>query len=82
MIGYAVGVFDCFHSGHERLLKEAMSRCDRLIIGVHTNEFVESYKRKPMEDCKVRQHNLIQMMNVKESHVVQVGGNHLEVIGQ
>ena len=44
-IGYAVGVFDLFHYGHKNLLDECLKRCDKLIIGVHTNEFVKSYKR-------------------------------------
>ena len=43
-IGYAVGVFDLFHYGHQNLILESIKKCDKIIIGVHTDKFVESYK--------------------------------------
>ena len=45
-VGYTTGVFDLFHVGHLRLLQRAKSRCDRLIVGVSTDDLVESYKNK------------------------------------
>lgn len=48
MIGFATGVFDLPHKGHFQFLQAASSRCDRLIIGLTTDERCQQEKRKPI----------------------------------
>lgn len=45
-LGYTSGVFDLFHIGHLNLLRNARALCDRLIVGVTTDELILEYKKK------------------------------------
>jgi len=61
IIGYTTGVFDLFHIGHLNVLRKAKSMCDRLIVGVTTDELMFEYKNKkpiiPFEErCEIVQH--------------------------
>lgn len=47
--GYLAGTFDFLHIGHINFINEAKKKCDRLIVGVMTDECVEKYKgRRPI----------------------------------
>ena len=46
IIGYTTGVFDLFHIGHLNLLKNAKAMCDKLMVGVTTDELIVNYKKK------------------------------------
>jgi glycerol-3-phosphate cytidylyltransferase len=54
--GFTSGSFDMFHIGHLNLIRRAREQCDRLIIGLNSDEFIYSYKHKypviPAKDRK------------------------------
>ena len=55
-LGYTTGVFDLFHVGHLRLLLKAKSLCDKLIVGVDSDDKVRKDKgdRRPINTLEDR----------------------------
>ena len=51
---YADMCGDLLHYGHTRFLKKAKSLGDKLIVGIHSDKTIESYKRTPVCTMKER----------------------------
>jgi glycerol-3-phosphate cytidylyltransferase len=53
-VGYAPGVYDLFHIGHLTLLARGSTRCDRLVVGVVSDELATLAKGRapviPLEE--------------------------------
>lgn len=45
---YADMVADLFHAGHVAFLRQARALGDQLVVGIHSDEDVASYKRQPI----------------------------------
>ncbi len=53
-VAYTYGVYDMFHIGHLNLFKRIKENFDKLIVGVHNDEQVMTYKQKPIISYKDR----------------------------
>ncbi|WP_455684412.1 adenylyltransferase/cytidyltransferase family protein [Thomasclavelia sp.] len=78
--GYTTGVFDMFHIGHLNVLNNSKSYCNYLIVGVSTDELVESYKNKkpiiPFDERK----EIVKNIKCVDKVVDQVDMNKLELL--
>jgi D-beta-D-heptose 7-phosphate kinase/D-beta-D-heptose 1-phosphate adenosyltransferase len=55
-VGFTNGCFDLLHPGHVKLLREAASHCDRLIVGLNSDASVGRLKgpTRPIQDESAR----------------------------
>ncbi len=66
-VGYAAGYFDLFHVGHLRYLQLAAQYCEKLIVGVPSDEIVrKDGNPKPFIPCAQRMAILAELRCVSE----------------
>ena len=79
-IGYLPGVFDLLHHGHINIIYKTIEVCDLTVIGIHTDEFVAEYKRRPVQTENERLEAVQNYFGSRIHALEVVGSNHLEVI--
>jgi len=62
-VGFTAGTFDLLHTGHVLMLEECSSKCDHLIVGLHTNPHIERPHKNPPVQSLVERY--IQLKAVK-----------------
>lgn len=78
IIGYTAGVYDMFHIGHLNLLNNCKGMCDRLIVGVTTDELV-NYKGKQSIIPFEERIKIVQSIKCVDAVVPQYDMNKLEM---
>lgn len=77
IIGYTTGVFDLFHIGHLNLLRNAKAMCDKLIVGITTDELV-AYKNKKSVICFEERMEIVRAIGYVDAVVPQEQMDKLE----
>lgn len=78
IIGYTSGVFDLFHIGHLNLLRNAKGMCDKLIVGVSTDELV-GYKNKQAVIPHAERMEIVRSVRYVDSVIPQENMDKLEM---
>lgn len=79
VVGYVPGAWDMFHVGHLNILKRAREHCDRLVVGVVSDDALRSVKGKepvvPLEERMA----IVEAIGVVDEVVVDFSGSKLQV---
>lgn len=79
IVVYTFIVGDLFHVNHVRMLELAKTFGDKLVVGILSDEAVESYKRKPIYSLKDR-FEIVKAIRCVDMVVVQYSRSPLDVI--
>ena len=79
IVGYVPGAWDMFHIGHLNILLRARERCDKLIVGVVTDEALYSAKNKYPIIPLAERMDVVRELSVVDEVVTDFSSNKLEV---
>jgi len=81
-LGYVPGAWDMFHVGHLNMLKRARERCDRLVVGVVTDDALQEAKGKlPVVPFEERL-EVVRSLTLVDEVVRDFSSDKLEVWGR
>lgn len=68
------GTFDLFHKGHELFLKNTLELSDKVLIGITSNKYIQTFKDNlNIEDFEIRKkavENYLELINKKENAII------------
>ncbi|MEI0799630.1 adenylyltransferase/cytidyltransferase family protein [Brachyspira intermedia] len=79
IIGYTAGAFDLIHIGHIRHLKLAKSKCDYLIVGISTDDFIKKIKNKNPIFSLEERIEIVNSIKYVDKTIIQYDENKFEV---
>jgi len=79
-VGFTHGCFDILHRGHICMLEQAASTCDRLIVGINSDESVKRLKGQSRPICNIADRiSVLQALDSVHA-VVEFKETHVELI--
>lgn len=81
-VGYTQGVFDMFHIGHLHLINRAAEQCEKLIVGVNSDDLVAEYKNKKTVICQEDRAEIIRNLKSVDECVIVTTLNKVELYKQ
>ncbi|SDD53724.1 adenylyltransferase/cytidyltransferase family protein [Auraticoccus monumenti] len=79
VVGYVPGAWDMFHVGHLNILLRARAHCDRLVVGVVTDEALFAAKQKHPVVPLAERMRVVASIDVVDDVVVDHSSDKLEV---
>ena len=72
-VGLTTGVFDVLHPGHLNLFENCKKVCDKLVVGICTDEYSIRYKnKKPLFNEKERLRIVSSLKSVDSAFIVSI----------
>lgn len=81
-VGYTQGVFDMFHIGHLHLINRAAEQCEKLIVGVNSDDLVVEYKNKKTVICQDDRAEIIRNLKSVDECVIVTTLDKVELYKQ
>lgn len=70
MTGLICGCFDLFHVGHLNILEKAKANCDKLIVGIVDDEYIQNHKNGSVIKQDDRKRIVQALKCVDETYIV------------